>query len=66
MKHIGILIKERRRALGINQKELSSMASISQTYLSQLESGDKKASTEMQNKISEALGCPYVYFNFFL
>lgn len=61
--NIGKAIKEIRKKKGIQQGELAVAIGISQTSLSQIESGLKKPSTSSLNKISEALNVsePFIY-----
>ena len=55
---IGEIIKLRRRRLGYNQVKLAKILGITQTYLSQIESGIKNPSIGMLKIISIAINVP--------
>jgi HTH-type transcriptional regulator/antitoxin HipB len=53
---LGHLIKERRKALGLTQKQLAEMAAIGQPALSEFETDPKKARIETAFALLTALG----------
>lgn len=55
---IGNSIKHFRRKLGFTQSELAEKAGITQTHLSQVESGKKNAHTPTIKSLCESLGVP--------
>lgn len=57
--NIGSTIRLLRKKKKISQKELSELSNISQTYLSQLESGKRNPSIEILQSIGEVLEIPY-------
>ncbi len=56
--NLGKAITSVRKQLGIKQYELSEMTGISQTSLSQIETGLKRPSTRTLKKICDALQVP--------
>ena len=50
-------IRKRRLAKGLTQKELAEKADVTESQISQIETGKRKPSFETLLKISEALGC---------
>lgn len=56
--NIGNAIKQRRKELGIKQNQLAEASNISQTYLSQIESNSKEASSKVISDICNALNIP--------
>lgn len=63
--NIGETIKDIRKRKGLSQQELATQSGISQTYLSQIEKGDRQSPTiEVLHKISEALKLPYPVLEF--
>ena len=65
-KEIGKVIKEVRESKGIKQIFIAEKAGISNRYLSAIESGTKKPTSETIKKIAEALGVTefYIYLEF--
>ena len=55
---IGDVLREIRRKQGRTLREVSSEAQVSLGYLSEVERGQKEASSELLDAISEALGVP--------
>jgi transcriptional regulator with XRE-family HTH domain len=55
---IGTSIKSIRKKLGITQYELAERCNLSQTSLSQIETGLKRPSTKTINKICDVLEIP--------
>lgn len=53
---IGALIKVRRKALGLSQSVLSSIAGVPQPNLSKIERGESSATMQTYLKLSEPLG----------
>lgn len=58
---IGDVLREIRRKQGRTLREVSSDAQVSLGYLSEVERGQKEASSELLVAISEALGVPLWY-----
>jgi XRE family transcriptional regulator, regulator of sulfur utilization len=56
--NIGYSIKTYRKAKGLKQKDLANNCTITQAYLSQIESGNKTPSPTTLNHISKALNIP--------
>lgn len=56
--NLGIAIKSVRRQMGITQYDLSEMCGISQTSLSQIETGTKRPSPRTIKRICEVLEVP--------
>lgn len=52
---IGGRIKERRKALQLNQQQLSELAEISQTQISRYEIGENEPTAEVIAQLAEAL-----------
>lgn len=61
---IGETISKVRKEKGLKQKDLAINCEISQTYLSQIESGTKTPSLEVLEKISEGLSIPFPILSF--
>ena len=57
---IGKIVAARRRALKISQQTLAAKLGISQNYLSEIESGTKKLSTQRFLEIANVLGLELV------
>lgn len=55
---IGFVLKEARKRAGFKQNEAAALIGISQTYLSQIESDNKKASTQIIEEICFCYGTP--------
>ncbi len=62
--NIGITIKRIRKRRNISQKELSMLSKVSQTYISQIESGEKNPSIDLLEKLGVALNIPYEIISF--
>ena len=58
---IGDVLREIRRKQGRTLRQVSSDAQVSLGYLSEVERGQKEASSELLDAISEALGVPLWY-----
>ena len=56
--NIGLAIRSIRKKLGISQFELAEKCDISQTSLSQIESGIKRPSPRTLKKVCESLSVP--------
>lgn len=56
--HIGDVLRQIRRTQGRTLREVSSEAQVSLGYLSEVERGQKEASSELLAAISQALGVP--------
>lgn len=54
--NLGKNIKERREYLKMTMAELAEKIGVSQPYLSQIETGKRKASLKIQNALNEVLG----------
>lgn len=50
-------IRRRRRAKGLTQKQLAEMIDVSESHVSQIESGKRKPSFGILLKLGEALDC---------
>ena len=57
-RELGDVLRERRRAQGRTLREVSATASVSLGYLSEVERGEKEASSELLGSICEALDVP--------
>jgi len=57
---IGKIVAARRRAVKISQQALAAKLGISQNYLSEIESGTKKLSTQRFLEIANVLGLELV------
>ena len=55
---IGERIRIYRNRLGINQEELAERAGLHNTYIGQLERGEKNATLESVEKVAKALDLP--------
>ena len=58
---IGDVLRGIRRAQGRTLREVSSVAQVSLGYLSEVERGQKEASSELLEAITDALGVPLWY-----
>jgi len=56
MKTIGLEIKTRRKALGVNQKTLSELAGVGINTLTKIERGEANPTLEILEKVLETLG----------
>lgn len=56
--NIGLALKDVRKAKGVKQYIAATGIGITQTYLSQIESGDKTPSVEVIEKVSGYYGVP--------
>jgi transcriptional regulator with XRE-family HTH domain len=52
---VGRAIRELRRELGVQRKELAELAKVSYSYLSEIESGEKRPSSAVLQRISRGL-----------
>jgi len=57
-RELGDVLRERRRAQGRTLREVSASASVSLGYLSEVERGEKEASSELLASICSALSLP--------
>jgi transcriptional regulator with XRE-family HTH domain len=57
-RELGDALRERRRARGLTLREVSASASVSLGYLSEVERGEKEASSELLASICGALDLP--------
>lgn len=57
-RELGDVLRERRRAQGLTLREVSATASVSLGYLSEVERGEKEASSELLASICGALDLP--------
>ena len=62
--NIGITIRKIRKRKKLSQKELSRISNISQTYISQIESGEKNPSIAIIEKIGDVLNVPFQIISF--
>ena len=58
-KEIGLKIKETRNKKNLTQAQLAQKVGVSNVFISQLESGSKKASADNLAKLSKALGIKF-------
>ncbi len=56
VRHLGEIIKNRRKELGITQPHLAELAKVSTNTLYKLERGKGNPSLEVLNKLAEVLG----------
>ena len=61
---IGEIIREERKRLGFRQIDFAMKLGITQTALSQIETGDNQPSISTQNKVSEIVGVPLYVLQF--
>ena len=57
-RELGDVLRERRQAQGRTLREVSASAAVSLGYLSEIERGEKEASSELLSSICAALGLP--------
>lgn len=57
-REVGDVLRTRRQALGRTLREVSATASVSLGYLSEIERGEKEASSELLAAVCSALGLP--------
>ena len=62
--NIGITIRELRKRKNLSQEELSGLTNISQTYISQIESGKKTPTLDVLQTIGEKIGVPFQIISF--
>ena len=62
--NLGKKIKEIRKKKNLTQQELADLSGISQTYLCQIENGDRTPNLEIFENISNALGFPFPVLSF--
>lgn len=62
--NIGATIKKLRKRKNIQQSELAGKSGISQTYLSQIETGERIPTIETLEKISKELKIPFPILSF--
>lgn len=56
-REVGLLVKERRRELGLTQAALAELAGTSREWIRQLESGKPTAELGLTLRTLRALGC---------
>jgi len=56
--NLGLAVKTLRKNKGLTQGNFCKMVGITQSYLSQLENGNKEPSIDVVKKIADALGTP--------
>lgn len=59
--NIGEFIRKKRKERKLTLKQLADEIGLSQTYLSQIELGDRKASPEIIKKLSNVFNLPHLY-----
>lgn len=57
-RELGDVLRQRRQSQGRTLREVSATASVSLGYLSEIERGEKEASSELLGAICNALGLP--------
>ncbi len=58
---LGDVLRDARRAQGRTLRQVSSDARVSLGYLSEIERGQKEASSELLNSVTDALGLPLAF-----
>lgn len=58
--NIGEFLRKKRKEKKLTLKQLADGIGLSQTYLSQIELGDRNASSDILEKISQKLDTPYI------
>lgn len=58
--NIGEFLRKKRKEKKLTLKQLANEIGLSQTYLSQIELGDRNVSADILEKISQKLGVPYI------
>ena len=58
MSNWGLLIRDRRRELGMSQADLASEIKMSSSYIAKIETGKQKPSSNLVNKLISALELP--------
>jgi len=61
--NIGVVIQDLRKSKGLTQAELAAKCKITQTSLSQIETGAKKPSPTTMKLICKSLGVPEPYLH---
>jgi len=56
--NLGLAVKTLRKNKGLTQSNFCEMVGITQSYLSQVENGNKEPSIDVVKKIADALGTP--------
>ena len=56
--NLGLAVKTLRKNKGLTQGNFCEMVGITQSYLSQVENGNKEPSIDVVKKIADALGTP--------
>lgn len=62
IKTVGNRVRLYRQKAGMSQTELGELAGLHNTYIGQIERGEKSVSIEAIDKIIKALGLPYEIF----
>lgn len=57
-REVGDVLRKHRQGLGRTLREVSASASVSLGYLSEIERGEKEASSELLGAVCSALGLP--------
>lgn len=57
-REVGDVLRKRRQVLGRTLRDVSASASVSLGYLSEIERGEKEASSELLAAVCSALGLP--------
>ena len=60
--HVGSRLRQRRTALGIDQKELAAALGIAYQQLSKYEKADNRVSASRLYELSKVLGVPITFF----
>lgn len=55
---LGLAVRTLRKSKGLTQGNFCEMVGITQSYLSQVENGNKEPSIDVVKKIADALGTP--------
>ncbi len=57
LKTLGARVQERRKALGMSQRELASLSKLHYNYISGIERGERNPTIIILWKICDVLGC---------
>ena len=60
MENYRLIIRKKRKQLGLSQNQLASAVGISQPFMNEIELGKKSPSVEVLSKIWEALDMPFL------
>jgi len=58
LSQFGLVVRSRRKQLGLSQEELATQADLHRTYIGMIERGEKNITLLNIEKLAHALGCP--------